>query len=276
MAMSWFRGNIMVDYPGAIDRIITSPDWVFTDALTFVPAPDLTIVLHKTATPGATAMDVANYFANDTTSHKSAHFIVGRDGSVIQVVLLKDGAGANCCLEPGHDIYWDRLYQKYGGNLNRCTISIEHEDQTTNNSETMTAVQLDASFRLVKWLVERFHLTPGQIKGHNTLDPLSRARCPGPTYPLDALMKLLTVNNFRAQAARDTWFSTGIQARYDSGIANAWKTEYMTGVNMPPPSSKEFPTVDDQGNPIVSQFFGTLRCNWYNGTAHWIACFTGY
>jgi len=139
----------------------------------------------------------------------------------------------------------------------------------------MTPEQINASFALVKWLVHTYHLTPAQIKTHASMRPGDRARCPGPTYPLEELIKSLTVNNFLKQAARDTWFSTGLVARYDSGIAAAWEAKYMTGVNMPPPSSKEFPTCDWNGNPIIAQMFGTLRCEWYNGIPHWIPCFAG-
>ncbi len=63
---------------------------------------DLTIVLHKTACgQNCTATDIANSFKNDTIDHKSVHFIVGRDGSVIQVVLLKDGAAVTVVWKMG-------------------------------------------------------------------------------------------------------------------------------------------------------------------------------
>lgn len=82
-----------VDYPGATNMLITSPEWVFTDALKSVSNSDLSIVLHKTACGGfCTATQVAQSFAN-SPDHKSSHFVVGRDGVVVQVVLLKDGSG---------------------------------------------------------------------------------------------------------------------------------------------------------------------------------------
>ncbi len=276
-----------VDYPGAIDKIITDPAWVFTDALASIPSQDLTIVLHKTACGNpCTATDVANFFHNDIVEHKSVHFIVGRDGSVIQIVQLKDGAGGNCCLEIGHEAYWTPFEAKYG-NLNRCTISIEHEDWTTDNSQAMTSEQVKASFALVLWLVRKYKLFSSQIKGHNSLDPISRSRCPGPTYPMDALVKGMSVNNFLVQAAKDTWNSVAFPVydgitflgfrplRYNSGIALAWQADYISGRNMPPPTTNEFVSCDWAGNPIVVQMFGTLRCEWYNGTAHWLPTFTG-
>jgi len=180
-----------VDYPGAIDMIIEDPAWVFTDALLSVPNGDLTIVDHKTACGGqCTATSIAQGFHNDVKNHKSAHFVVGRDGSVIQVVLLKDGAGANCCLQPGHDIYWDRLLSKYR-NLNVCTISIEHEDWTNDNSQTMTPEQIDASNKLNLWLVQKYSLSPNQIRSHASMRPGDRSRCPGPTFDFQALFSFL-------------------------------------------------------------------------------------
>jgi hypothetical protein len=75
------------EYPPAIDMFITDPAWVFTDALQGLSGNQLSIVIHKTACNGfCSATDVANFFHNDRVGHKSAHFIVGRDGSVVQVV----------------------------------------------------------------------------------------------------------------------------------------------------------------------------------------------
>lgn len=182
----------IVDYPGAVQMLITSPDWVFTDALQSVPNSDISIVIHKTACGGAcTAISVADYFGGDTASHKSSHFIVGRDGIVVQVVLLKDGAGANCCLEPGHDTYWDPLMRKYG-NLNRCTISIEMIDETSDNTQTMPEVQIVAAINLCKWLAHRYNLPYTHFKGHNSIDPISRQRDPGPTWPWSRLQQALS------------------------------------------------------------------------------------
>ena len=266
-----------VDYPGAVDMIITDPAWVFTDALINVPNPNLTVVEHKTANNGATsAQGIAQFFHNDTAGHKSVHFVVGRDGTVVQVVALKDGAGGNCCLEGGHDPYWDRLVTIYP-NLNTCTYSIEHVDESVDNSQAMTPAQIDASNKLNLWLMQKFHLNLNQFKSHSSMLPRQRARCPGPTFSFSQLFAYLVKNgsppspsSVRAQAALDTWNYYGLNLPVSTGIALAWFDLYVRqGVVMPPPTGPERKTTSWQKLPIIFQMFGNLRCEW-DGSAHWI------
>src|SRR5260221_7885777 len=157
--------------------------------------PGSALVIHKTAS-GTSAEAVANFFINDP-ARASSHFIIGQDGEIVQCVHLVNGAGANCCVETGYNPYWNTLLQQFG-NLNRCTISIEHVDSASDNSTPLTAAQQASSFKLVKWLVDQygFNITPdghGQmvdIKGHNTIDQINRARCPG-NYPWSELQTYL-------------------------------------------------------------------------------------
>lgn len=262
----------MVDYPGAKDFIITDPAWVFTDALLAVPNTELTVVDHKTACGGfCTATDVANSFRNDTVNHKSVHFIVGKDGSVLQVVLLKDGAGGNCCLEAGHNSYWDPLTAKYG-NLNRCTISIEHEDWTPDNSDPMPPAQVDASHKLNAWLQKRYSLTQNQFHSHESLDPISRARCPGPTFDWQGLFNYMfppsapVLSGEALQAATILWNSTNLKAPFDSGIAKSWKEAFATSAFMygPPVALEEDYTLNRR-----CQVFSNAICIW-DGQPQWI------
>jgi hypothetical protein len=225
-----------VDYPGAIDRIITDPAWVFTDALKGLSGNDLSIVNHKTASNRQnSAIDEANFFHNDTRDHKSVHFVIGRDGVVVQVVRLKDGAGGNCCLEDGHDPYWDSFKAKYG-NLNRCTISIEHVDWTSDNSQPMTQAQIDASFKLNLWLCQTLHIPVSHIKGHSSLDPRSKARCPGPTYPMADLIRY--VEQHLQGGLSMQWYDYPIcvpfgDPNYDSGYGGAHDMDVQTPPNTP-------------------------------------------
>src|SRR5229473_4089 len=176
----------MVAYPGA-QALYVDESRVFIDALVGLAGDQLSIVIHKTGgTPSLASL--ASYFQTGA-SMASTHFGVDLDGTVGQFVLLKDGAGGNCCLEVGHDTYWDSFSATYG-NLNRCTISIEHIDPTQDNSTTQPQTQLSASFALVKWLVERFSIPLDHIRTHASIDPVSRARCPG-NYPMAELLQYL-------------------------------------------------------------------------------------
>lgn len=147
------------------------------------------IVIHKTGGPG-NAVQQAQYFQTNPDWH-STHFVVGQDGEVVQCVRLEDGAGGNCCCEPGYDRFWEKwspLMVGGGGstNLNMLTISIEHCDPTLDNSTPVTHAQKAASFKLVAWLCDRYNISVDNIKGHNSIDPISRAHCPG-NYPMDEL-----------------------------------------------------------------------------------------
>lgn len=258
-----------VDYPGAIDMIITSPQVVFTDMLLKVANQDMTIINHKTACGAeCTATQVAQQFGQPP-EYKSAHFVVGRDGSVIQCVQLKDGAGANCCVSAGYSSdYYDPLMAKYGSNVNWFTISIEHEDWSSDNSQEMTDAQITASNKLNLWLCERYNIGWPNIHSHASIDPVNRARCPGPTFDFNQLFTYIDEKGkppvppnrpspptgFKLQQFQDIWKQGG-NFPLDSAIAQEWmlySQDYFIG----PPTCAEFQTVDWNGQPILMQLFG--------------------
>lgn len=273
----------IVDPP--IPQIVTAQMLVPEDNVFIGAQPGSVLVLHKTA-GGSSAEAIAHMFAT-ASDKRSAHFVVGQDGHVIQCVHLVDGAGANCCLESGHDPFWDGLAARFT-NLNWCTISIEHVDAATDNSSPLTPAQQQASFTLIKWLVDQygFDISPDgkgqmkEIKGHNTLDPVDRARCPG-EFPWSELMSFLQNpapsppqnNPHQDQAMQDCWNSCKayLQAipRYDSGIAGAWRAAYTAQKYYGPPLGAEYPSVDWSGTPIIVQEFAHGRCEWVNGSANW-------
>lgn len=154
-------------------------------------AKDLSIVIHGTGSPGdqvPTAEEIALYFASNKQM-VSSHFVIGRDGKVVQCVSLQNGAAANCCLEAGSDPYWDK-YEKGYGNLNLCTISIEHCNNV-DNSLPLTDAQQKASFELVQTLCMKYGIPANRIKTHASLDPKTRKECPG-NYPMKELIDSMT------------------------------------------------------------------------------------
>jgi hypothetical protein len=261
-------------------QMLVAENRVFIGALSGIPTSELSIVIHKTACGApCTAESVANFFATGS-SEASTHFIIGLDGEVVQCVSLADGAGGNCCLETGHDTYWDYYINKYG-NLNLCTISIEHVDTTTDNSLAPTQQQLDASYKLVLWLCQQFNISPARIKTHASLDPISRARCPG-NYPMSSLISYVRsnlVSTNQQQAIIAHWGSFFNQFRSlfpvnpptGTGIFNAWQSLYLSGKQLGPATSFEYDTVDWSGNPIKAQDFGSCRIEYYLHTGVWHA-----
>ena len=126
------------------------------------------IVLHATAgfEPGP-----VEWFLTPKSS-VSAHYIVNRDGSVIQCVREADSAWHAGEVTPSSRFYG-------GVNPNRTTIGIEHE-RDASNSSPVTPAQLVASLALVRSIVRRHG--PLEIIAHDEID-VGRV-CPGPGFPL--------------------------------------------------------------------------------------------
>ncbi|GAC1347298.1 MAG: hypothetical protein NVSMB27_12450 [Ktedonobacteraceae bacterium] len=166
------------EYPDAIDMFVDKSR-VFIDA-----KPRGAIVIHKTASnhEGETAQNTATYFAT-TPEKTSSHFVIGRDGAVVQCVSLNDGAAANCCRVGDYNLYWDQFDED---NLNLVTISIEHVDESEWNTQDPTQEQLDASFKLCLWLRDNYDMQAEDILQHADIDPVNRQFCAG-NFPLDAL-----------------------------------------------------------------------------------------
>ena len=176
------------EYGPAIDMYVDESRVFIGSVANSSANKDLSIVLHGTGSPGnavPTAQEIALFFASNK-DEVSSHFVIGRDGTVVQCVSLKDGAGSNCCVEAGYDGYWNSYLKKYS-NLNLCTISIEHCNNI-DNSLSPTREQLQSSEQLVQFLCKKFQIPTDRIKTHASIDPKTRARCPG-NYPIQELIQ---------------------------------------------------------------------------------------
>lgn len=146
------------------------------------------LIIHGTA--GFTsAQEVGYYFQR---ADVSTHYTIGRDGTIVQSVRESDAAWANGGVSTGHDPWWSRWR-----NPNYETISIEHVKPSRDNSDEITPIQRETSFRLIANICAR-HAIPrcaadaaGGITGHASMDPVNRLYCPGP-YPWDDLFAFLT------------------------------------------------------------------------------------
>jgi hypothetical protein len=125
------------------------------------------IIIHKTG-GDATPQAVYNTFINSGNPGKSSHYAIGTDGAIWQFVPEALGAGANGITDSTTDPFWYPYMQQYG-NLNTCTISIEHCDASSANDTPLTTAQKQASFALV---------------AHRSI---CATTCPG-TYPMTELI----------------------------------------------------------------------------------------
>jgi hypothetical protein len=172
----------MADYAEAISYLVDSSR-VFVGQNTHSA-----IVVHGTGgNPAQTAQQLGDYFRS-TPEMTSVHYGVDRQGVVCQYVREADGAAGNCCIEAGHDTFWNQFG---GDNLNVHTLSIEHENDSSN-SLPLTDAQKQASFKLIAYLSKKYNIPFARIKSHASIAPGSRALCPGPAFPwteLEAYLK---------------------------------------------------------------------------------------
>lgn len=143
------------------------------------------IVIHKTG-GDATPQAVYNTFLASGNPGKSAHYAIGQDGSIWQYVPESLGSGANGIPGPNMESFWLPYLAKYG-NLNMCTISIEHCDPSPNNDTPLTPIQKKASFALVAHLCQKYDIPATNIKPHRSI---AATTCPG-TYPMDELVNFV-------------------------------------------------------------------------------------
>lgn len=143
-------------------------------------------VIHKTG-GDATPADVYRTFINSGNPGKSSHYAIGQDGSIWQFVPESLGAGANGVTDSTTDPFWFPYMQQYG-NLNTCTISIEHCDPSPRNDTPLTDAQKQASFALVAHLCQKYGIDAARIKPHKSI---CATDCPG-TYPMAELQQFIS------------------------------------------------------------------------------------
>jgi hypothetical protein len=151
------------------------------------------IVLHGTA--GFTDAESVAYYFQNSTVQASTHFVIGKDGVVVQLGPINYGMWGN-----GLN---DQHFIKKAGNANLYTISIEHvknhlgANGVPDNMDVLTSAQQDSSFRLVQLLCDTYAIEKHMVDSaglgigyHHDLDMANRAYCPGP-YPEAAMLEFL-------------------------------------------------------------------------------------
>ena len=166
--------------------------------------PDI-IVCHITEG----AFDGTVSWITNPASQVSYHFVVGRDGRIVQAVDICNTAWANGTTRNGdnrdsrhspHHMVRDR-----GVNANLYTVSIGFEGRFAQTQGYLTPVQLEAAVWLIAHIREEiqrlysvrgtlFPLDRQHIIGHHEVTPRTRPNCPGPKFPFDAIVQLLYIN----------------------------------------------------------------------------------
>ncbi len=214
-----------VDFPDALDHFLP-------ESYSFTTNAAAAIVIHKTGGDG-TLDAVYNTFFQ---SQRSTHYAIGLDGTIWQFVPEARGAGGNCCVQAGYDTFWDPYLSQYQ-NLNLCTLSVEHCDPTSDNSNPMPQAQVDTSYKLVQYWCQKYHIALDHIKSHASIDPIDRARCPGPTYDFQALFSFLQSGN-NMGGIPDGWHDDGTTLTAPNGhrvvlgfrkfiLTHPWKPDDM-------------------------------------------------
>jgi len=256
----------MAEYSNAVNYFVDSSR-VFINQNTHSA-----IVLHGTGGSATqTALQLGDYFRS-TVLMTSVHYGIDRTGVVCQYVSEADGAGGNCCLEVGHDPFWDQFN---GDNLNIHTLSIEHVNDLTN-SLALTNSQKAASFKLIAHLSQKYTIPFSHIKSHASLMPQSRALCPGPAFPWTDLANFIQnggnvvtpPNKWQIADAEAEWkctanlFPGDVAPVYTTGIAKAWTLRIYQGQRIGPPITGEYSSTDWGGNALKVQQFTNARCEW--------------
>lgn len=125
---------------------------------------------------------------NNPTSQASSHFGVGKDGTIHQYVDLANSAWGNGIVDhPDMSIGWLSNAIGRGINLNRMTVSIEHEG---NTGDVMPEAQYQASLYLHQYISQQLGiiLDREHIIGHYQIDSVNRPNCPGTGFQWSRLM----------------------------------------------------------------------------------------
>jgi hypothetical protein len=150
------------------------------------------------------SIESADSWFKNSASEVSAHFGVARDGRIYQWVRTENTAWANGIVNRANTgIGWLADAIRRGLNPNYLTLSIEHEGLS---GQAFPETQYQATLWLHRHLVDGYGVTPDRqhIIGHNQIDSVSRANCPGSAFPWDRLF-----NDLRATGGGGTGIGGG-------------------------------------------------------------------
>ena len=139
-------------------------------------------------------------------SQVSYHFVVGRDGRIVQAVDICNMAWANGTTRNGDNRDSKhsplQVVRDRGVNANLYTVSIGFEGRLAQTNGALTNVQFEAGVWLIAHIreeINRLYSVRGtgfpfdrkHIVGHHEITPRTRPNCPGPQFPFDAIVQYL-------------------------------------------------------------------------------------
>ena len=167
--------------------------------------PDF-IVCHITGGSFTSAINTILNAANQV----SYHFVVGRDGAIVQAVSIEDTAWANGTTNSGDNR--DNRHSTISAvrerrrNANQFTVSIGFADSSGGE---LAPAQLTAGVNLIGHIrneVRRIYsfdipIARSNIVGHHEINPITRPNCPGPRFPFDEILRRLRESELQGASA---------------------------------------------------------------------------
>jgi hypothetical protein len=164
-------GGSVSEYPGA-SRFVSAATGNYTKWKQKTSRPIRRIVIHITD-GNPDIKGPISWFQNPKAT-VSAHYIVGRDGEVVQMVRENDIA-------------------HHAAGANRDTVGIEHVANTKGLMPTSD--QYRSSAALVRWLCQKYNLPLDRrhILGHSEANPKTKHKgCPNAVWDWNYFMQLVT------------------------------------------------------------------------------------
>lgn len=137
--------------------------------------------------------NVRSWFRNPA-SRASSHFVVDRDGTILQFVATANASWTNGDVaEPRPDLPWltrtvGRCAPRGPYTMNDFCVTIESVGKP---GLPFPAAQVERVVALVRYLLARYPAirpTRGRLLRHADINAVSRSYCPGPTFPLRAVI----------------------------------------------------------------------------------------
>lgn len=195
--------------------------------------PDI-IVCH--ITDGA--FDGAVSWVTNPSSQVSYHYLVARDGRIVNAVDIRNTAWANGTNNStdGRGNMHSRLatVRERKVNANLYTVSVGFEGRHVETGGSLTQIQLDAGVWLINQIRKNIRATFGtenlipanrnHIVGHVDITPRWRPNCPGASFPFDEIIMRLGREGTAAVPALPI---SNTPSRWAS---NAWEWAIQAGI----------------------------------------------